>query len=91
MKKQAKEYKDVRRPTSDVGRLTSHPSAKHKHGSDPSKQYLGAGWLIAKGARTHNLKNITVAMPRGAMRVNTGLWGSGKSWLVFDQDRKGVV
>ncbi|OGG62968.1 excinuclease ABC subunit A [Candidatus Kaiserbacteria bacterium RIFCSPLOWO2_02_FULL_54_13] len=37
-----------------------------------------------KGARTHNLKNITVEMPRGAMTVITGLSGSGKSSLAFD-------
>ncbi|MDP2593971.1 MAG: excinuclease ABC subunit UvrA, partial [bacterium] len=36
------------------------------------------------GARTHNLKNIDVAMPRGAMTVITGLSGSGKSSLAFD-------
>ncbi len=47
----------------------------HKHGSD---------WLRVKGARTHNLKNITVEMPRGAMTVITGLSGSGKSSLAFD-------
>ena len=47
----------------------------HKHGSD---------WLRVKGARTHNLKNIDVAMPRGAMTVITGLSGSGKSSLAFD-------
>jgi excinuclease ABC subunit A len=40
--------------------------------------------IIVKGARTHNLKNITVAMPRGAMIVFTGLSGSGKSSLAFD-------
>jgi len=40
--------------------------------------------IIVKGARTHNLKNITVAMPRNAMIVFTGLSGSGKSSLAFD-------
>lgn len=40
--------------------------------------------LIVKGARTHNLKNITVEMPRDKMVVFTGLSGSGKSSLAFD-------
>ncbi len=40
--------------------------------------------LIVKGARTHNLKDITVEMPRNKMVVFTGLSGSGKSSLAFD-------
>ena len=40
--------------------------------------------IIVKGARTHNLKNITVEMPRNTMIVFTGLSGSGKSSLAFD-------
>jgi excinuclease ABC subunit A len=40
--------------------------------------------IIVKGARTHNLKNITVEMPRNKMIVITGLSGSGKSSLAFD-------
>ncbi len=40
--------------------------------------------LIVKGARTHNLKNVTVEMPRNKMIVFTGLSGSGKSSLAFD-------
>ncbi|MFA5942083.1 MAG: excinuclease ABC subunit UvrA [Candidatus Paceibacterota bacterium] len=67
-----KECKDFGSHTSDVGLPKSHTS---KHGSD---------WLVVKGARTHNLKNIDVAMPRGAMTVITGLSGSGKSSLAFD-------
>jgi len=40
--------------------------------------------IIVKGARTHNLKDITVEMPRDKMVVVTGLSGSGKSSLAFD-------
>ncbi|MBI5004929.1 MAG: excinuclease ABC subunit UvrA [Candidatus Lloydbacteria bacterium] len=40
--------------------------------------------IIVKGARTNNLKNITVEMPRNKMIVFTGLSGSGKSSLAFD-------
>ena len=42
------------------------------------------GKIIVKGARTHNLKNITVEMPRNKIIVFTGLSGSGKSSLAFD-------
>jgi excinuclease ABC subunit A len=42
------------------------------------------GKLIIKGARTHNLKNISVEMPRNKMVVITGISGSGKSSLAFD-------
>ena len=37
-----------------------------------------------RGARTHNLKNIDIDLPRGALTVITGLSGSGKSSLAFD-------
>ena len=40
--------------------------------------------LVVKGARTHNLKNINVEMPRNKMVVITGMSGSGKSSLAFD-------
>jgi excinuclease ABC subunit A len=40
--------------------------------------------LIVSGAREHNLKNVTVAIPRGSITVITGLSGSGKSSLAFD-------
>ena len=37
-----------------------------------------------KGARTHNLKNFDLDMPRDKLIVITGLSGSGKSSLAFD-------
>ncbi|MGB8816124.1 MAG: excinuclease ABC subunit UvrA [Minisyncoccia bacterium] len=40
--------------------------------------------IIVKGARTNNLKNITVEMPRNKMIAVTGLSGSGKSSFAFD-------
>jgi excinuclease ABC subunit A len=40
--------------------------------------------LIVRGAREHNLKNITVTIPRSTLTVVTGLSGSGKSSLAFD-------
>ena len=40
--------------------------------------------LIVKGARQHNLKNITLEIPRDKLVVLTGLSGSGKSSLAFD-------
>ena len=37
-----------------------------------------------RGARTHNLKNINLDLPRNKLIVITGLSGSGKSSLAFD-------
>lgn len=40
--------------------------------------------IVVRGARTHNLKNINVTIPRDKLVVITGLSGSGKSSLAFD-------
>src|SRR5699024_9353774 len=40
--------------------------------------------IIVRGARSHNLKNIDVTIPRDEFVVVTGLSGSGKSSLAFD-------
>src|SRR5437667_5522451 len=40
--------------------------------------------LVIHGAREHNLRNLTLELPRNALIVFTGLSGSGKSSLAFD-------
>src|SRR5437764_7886995 len=40
--------------------------------------------IVVRGAREHNLKNISVELPRNKLVVITGLSGSGKSSLAFD-------
>ena len=40
--------------------------------------------IVIKGAREHNLKNLTLEIPRNSLTVITGLSGSGKSTLAFD-------
>jgi excinuclease ABC subunit A len=41
-------------------------------------------YLVVRGAREHNLKDISVSLPRNRLTVITGLSGSGKSSLAFD-------
>src|SRR6266550_1042438 len=45
---------------------------------------MGLTKLAIRGARQHNLKNISVEIPRNTLTVITGLSGSGKSSLAFD-------
>ncbi|MFN2544734.1 MAG: excinuclease ABC subunit UvrA [Actinomycetota bacterium] len=45
---------------------------------------MGTDRLVVHGDREHNLKNVTLDLPRGSLIVFTGISGSGKSSLAFD-------
>jgi excinuclease ABC subunit A len=50
----------------------------------PQRRGAVADRLVVRGAREHNLKDVSLDLPRDAMIVFTGLSGSGKSSLAFD-------
>ena len=51
---------------------------------DPLPTDLTGNVIAVHGAREHNLKNVSLAIPRGKFVVITGVSGSGKSTLAFD-------
>src|SRR4029077_13944311 len=56
-----------------------------KEKKHPEKAIVNStGNILIKGARVHNLKNVTVEIPRGKLVVVTGVSGSGKSSLTID-------
>ncbi|GAB3875144.1 excinuclease ABC subunit UvrA [Hymenobacter segetis] len=64
------------------------PVTEHVHGQlnghSPASQHLEAQYIEVYGAREHNLKNVSVKIPRNRLVVFTGISGSGKSSLAFD-------
>jgi excinuclease ABC subunit A len=59
-------------------------SGKKENISDKTKTVISAENILIKGARVHNLKNVTVEIPRNKLIVVTGVSGSGKSSLTID-------
>jgi excinuclease ABC subunit A len=63
--------------------MRSTHATYYTHVTQTTRQALSESILI-RGAREHNLKNLTVELPRNKLIVFTGLSGSGKSSLAFD-------
>jgi excinuclease ABC subunit A len=60
------------------------PSRARSHPSAPAARTAPRTTIAVQGARVHNLRNISVEIPRDRLTVVTGLSGSGKSSLAFD-------
>lgn len=62
----------------------SKPTGKNLKKDAETSLVHSQDMITIRGARTHNLKNISLQIPRNKMTVITGLSGSGKSSLAFD-------
>ena len=63
--------------------MTGRPSGSGPTSPDPPPT-PDSGWIRVSGARQHNLKNLSLALPKNRLIVVTGVSGSGKSSLAFD-------
>ena len=77
-----------RRPIQQDGwksvRADNESSPRRRKQTAPAGPNEFAGWLVVRGARQNNLKNIDVPIPLGRLTCITGVSGSGKSSLVND-------
>ncbi|TDS82548.1 excinuclease ABC subunit UvrA [Comamonas sp. JUb58] len=77
-----------RTPTAPSAAIDLHHELGVSEARQDDSRYLGArlahSRIAIRGARTHNLKNIDLDIPRHQLVVITGLSGSGKSSLAFD-------
>ncbi len=55
-----------------------------RHGHDTDRSARGLSDIVIRGAREHNLRDLTLRLPRQSLIVITGVSGSGKSSLAFD-------
>ena len=51
---------------------------------DGNQNFMASSDIVIRGAREHNLQNVSLALPRNKLIVMTGVSGSGKSSLAFD-------
>jgi len=70
--------KSATAPTTAVAR------AKPRSAPKTVRPAINDDFIVVKGAKEHNLKNIDISIPRETLTVITGLSGSGKSSLAFD-------
>src|SRR5579863_7957554 len=72
--------------TSDIEQSKPEPSAcDGRMGVSGASRLTSANEaIVIRGARTHNLKNISCEIPHGKLTVVSGVSGSGKSSLAFD-------